>query len=216
MADRPAFRYRVEFAKTAAMRFTGHLDLHRTWERTFRRAGLPLAYTQGFNPHPRMTLAAALPLGCTSKHDLIDVWLTEGELPETVRDRLQGAGPPGIRIERVISVDPSGPSLPRQVRASEYRVRSADFPPADEIDRRVRSALAATTLPRTRRGKDYDLRLLIEDLKFDPDDGELQMRLSAREGASGRPDEVLEALGLDPASAIATRTRLILEDDRTG
>ena len=45
------------FSKTDAMRYTGHLDLHRAWERTFRRAGLPLAYTQGFSPHPRINLA---------------------------------------------------------------------------------------------------------------------------------------------------------------
>jgi radical SAM-linked protein len=48
------------------MRYTGHLDLYRTWERTLRRAGLPLAYSQGFKPHPRIVLACALPLGCTT------------------------------------------------------------------------------------------------------------------------------------------------------
>ncbi|HSR48429.1 MAG TPA: TIGR03936 family radical SAM-associated protein [Anaerolineales bacterium] len=213
MSNRPTFRYRVEFAKTAAMRFTGHLDLHRTWERTFRRAELPLTYTQGFSPHPRMTLAAALPLGCTSEHDLIDVWLNEGEPPEAVEDRLQSAAPPGIRIDRVMAVDPAGPSLPRQVLAAEYHARSAGFPPADEIDRRVQAALAAESLPRTRRGKEYDLRPLIEALGYDREEDQLTMRLSAREGASGRPDEVLEALGLDPALAIATRTRLILKND---
>ena len=59
------------------MRFTGHLDLHRAWERTFRRAGLPLAYSQGFNPHPRLNLASALPLGFTSEGEVIDVWLEQ-------------------------------------------------------------------------------------------------------------------------------------------
>ena len=73
-------RLRIGFAKNDLMRFTGHLDLHRSWERIFRRAGLPLAYTQGFSPHPRINLASALPLGFTSEAELVDVWL-EAELP---------------------------------------------------------------------------------------------------------------------------------------
>ncbi len=59
-------RLRLTFAKTAAMRYTGHLDLHTTWERTLRRARLPLAYSQGFHPQPKIQLASALPLGFTS------------------------------------------------------------------------------------------------------------------------------------------------------
>ena len=77
-------RLRLTFAKTEAMRFTGHLDLHHTWERTFRRAGLPLAYSQGFNPHPRLNLASALPLGFTSECEVIDVWLEQEMEPEQV------------------------------------------------------------------------------------------------------------------------------------
>jgi hypothetical protein len=89
-------RYRITFSKTEAMRFTGHLDLHRTWERTFRRAGLPLAYSEGFNPHPKINIGAALPLGCLSRGDLIDAWLE--------RERADVAHllppPPGIRSGR--------------------------------------------------------------------------------------------------------------------
>lgn len=73
-------RLRLTFAKTDAMRFTGNLDLHRTWERTIRRAGLPLAYSQGFHPQPRLNLASALPLGFTSQFEMVDVWL-ENEMP---------------------------------------------------------------------------------------------------------------------------------------
>ena len=61
-----SMRIRVTFAKTEPMRFTSHLDLFRAWERTFRRAGLPILFSQGYNPRPRMQLAAALPLGFTS------------------------------------------------------------------------------------------------------------------------------------------------------
>jgi len=71
-ADGP-FRYRIRFAKSAPLRFIGHLDLHRTWERTLRRAGARLAYSEGYNPRPRLNLGLALPLGCTSQGDLLDV-----------------------------------------------------------------------------------------------------------------------------------------------
>jgi radical SAM-linked protein len=204
------FRYRIEFAKTEAMRFTGHLDLHRTWERTFRRARLPLAYTQGFSPHPRLAIAAALPLGCVSEQDLIDVWLEEALDVLTVESRLREAAPPGIRIANASSVHPAEPNLPGQVMASEYLATSPEFPTPEEMGQRVNSILSASSLPRTRRGKTYDLRPLVEELRFDTQPPGLRMRLSAREGASGRPDEVLEAMGFDPGTALAIRTRLIL------
>jgi radical SAM-linked protein len=70
-----SMRIQITFSKTGAMRFTGHLDLHRAWERTFRRAALPLAYSQGYNPRPKMNLASALPLGFTSECEVIDVRL---------------------------------------------------------------------------------------------------------------------------------------------
>src|SRR5512139_3345190 len=98
-------RIRIIFSKTDAMRFTGHLDLHRTWERLVRRAGLPLAYTQGYSPHPRINLASALPLGFTSDCEVVDIWL-EVEMPSgEVRLALTQAAPPGISILDVTPVD---------------------------------------------------------------------------------------------------------------
>jgi uncharacterized protein (DUF2344 family) len=71
-----AMRIRAEFAKTEAMRFTSHLDLYRAWERLLRRAGLPLQFSQGYNPRPKLQLAAPLPLGMTSQVEIIDFWLS--------------------------------------------------------------------------------------------------------------------------------------------
>ena len=75
-------RLRLEFAKTGPTRFIGHLDLAKALERSLNRAQIPLAYTQGYNPRPRMQLAAALPLGFTSECELADVWLLEAVDPE--------------------------------------------------------------------------------------------------------------------------------------
>ena len=87
-------RVRITFSKTPAMRYTGHLDLHRAWERAFRRAGLPLAYSQGFHPGPRLNLACALPLGFTSECEIVDAWL-DGDLAlSEIETALTGALPP--------------------------------------------------------------------------------------------------------------------------
>src|SRR5258707_4321734 len=66
-------RIRITFAKQGALRYTGHLDLHKIWERTARRADLDLIYSQGFHPQPKMQLAAALPLGFSSRCELLDM-----------------------------------------------------------------------------------------------------------------------------------------------
>ena len=70
-------RIRITFSKSGAMQYVGHLDLHRSWERTFRRSGLPLAYSQGFHPQPRLNLACALPRGFTSQCEIFDAWLEQ-------------------------------------------------------------------------------------------------------------------------------------------
>ena len=216
MAATALARYRITFGKTEAMRFTGHLDLHRTWERTFRRAGLPLAYSEGFNPHPKINIGAALPLGCLSRGDLIDAWLERELEPDEVAASLRGAAPPGIEIEAVTRLETTEPVLQRRIEASVYEVTLEGFPEPVEMSRRIEAMMASDHLPRVRRDKTYDLRPLVEALEFHPDRSLLRMRLSARQGAVGRPEEVLLSLGLDPASFVSTRVGLILSDAAYG
>jgi radical SAM-linked protein len=193
------------------MRFTGHLDLHRAWERTFRRAGLPLAYSQGYNPHPRLNLASALPLGFTSDAEIIDAWLEEELTLSEIEKALQRALPPGIVLTQLESVEDRLPALQTEVEASEYRITFLE--PAPDLERRINKLLEAESLPRRRRNKDYDLRPLILDLQVDePDQAGCQRLialLSARESATGRPEELVEALGADPEAIRVHRTRLI-------
>ncbi len=212
MAERIPYRYRIRFEKTAAMRFTGHLDLHRTLERTLRRAELPLAYSRGFTPHPRLSLAAALPLGCTGQAELAEVWLEREVDAHEATMRLQQAQPPGLRVLDLSPLPADLPALQNLVRAAEYEVTLREGPAPEDLAARVQALLAASSLPRQRRGKPYDLRPLIEELEVVLVEGEvrLRMRLAAREGASGRADEVLRALGCDPAHARIHRTRLLL------
>ncbi len=210
-AEKP-LRIRLTYAKTEAMRYTSHLDVQRTLERTFRRAGLPLLHSHGYHPRPKMHLAAALPLGCTGEHELADFWLTEPWPTEAIASALRQAAPPGIRILQVTVVPPDEPPLPNQVVASEYILTLLD--PVPDLEARLTTLLAAEHLPRERRGKIYDLRPLIENAAVLPPDEagrqRLQLRLSARQSATGRPDEVLDALDIPLGAARIHRTRQFL------
>lgn len=206
-------RLRIQFTKNPAMRFTGHLDLHRAWERALRRAQLPLAYSQGFNPHPRINLAAALPLGFTSSCELADVWLEPDQPLDGLVRRLAPALPPGISLRRLEQVELNLPALQTLVEASEYEVTLLD--PLPDLPERLAVLLAAPCIPRQRRGKAYDLRPLIKEITALPDDEggntRLSMLLSSRENATGRPEEVLAEMGADPLAARVHRTRLALQ-----
>src|SRR5512144_1672955 len=116
-------RIRITFVKQGALRYTGHLDLHKLWERAARRAELPLAYSQGFHPQPKMNLAAALPLGFSSRCEVLDMRL-EREMPlEGLSERLNAALPSGIHVATVEQVEERAPALQTQVLSAEYEVR---------------------------------------------------------------------------------------------
>lgn len=203
-------RIRITFSKLDALRYTGHLDLHRLWERAARRAELPLAYSQGFHPQPKINIAAALPLGFSSRCEMIDLRL-EREIPlEGLREKLQGMLPTGIQVSNIESVDERAPALQTQVISAEYQVTLTEPAAGSELKRRVDSVMESTSIPRERRGKTYDLRPLIESLETNSE-GKIQMRLSAREGATGRPEEVLDMLGIAFEETRIERTRLIFQ-----
>jgi len=217
-------RIRITFAKQGPLRYTSHLDLHKLWERAARRAELPLAYSQGFHPQPKMNMAAALPLGFSSRCERIDMRL-EHEIPlEGLREKLQGTLPEGIRVANVESVDERAPALQTQVVSAEYEVRLTEPIDASELKRRIDSVMESESLIRERRGRTYDLRPLIESLTANPSPlhpspegrGEkvrVFMRLSAREGATGRPEEVLDMLGIAFEETRIERTRLIFRSE---
>ena len=205
-------RIRVHFAKTEAMRFTSHLDLYRTWERTIRRSGLPLTYTIGFKPHPRINLGSALPLGFTSKDEVVDIWIDHENSLTEIETALQRAIPPGIRINQVVCIDQREPSLQSMIGAAQYEVEMLEVVP--DLEARLTQLLHAGEIARKRRGKEYDLRPLIYDLSRLPDSREgnqrIHMILSSRDNATGRPEEVVQAIGGDPASSLIQRVRLLL------
>ena len=207
-------RLRITFSKSGTLRYAGHLDLHVVWERTVRRARLPLSYTQGFHPGPKIQIASALPLGFSGRNEIVDIWLDSTSLEPHSANMLQAAAPPGLGILSVEDVDEHGPALQTQVASAEYEATLLDPLDPTDLAERITTLLNTPTLPRQRRGKPYDLRPLIEILQLQPlaDTAApvLFMRLSARDGATGRPEEVLDCLGIPFETTRIERTRLVL------
>ncbi|HDQ73288.1 MAG TPA: DUF2344 domain-containing protein [Chloroflexi bacterium] len=220
MADEQ--RFRITFAKEGTFKYTSHLDLMRAWERSLRRAGVPLAYSQGFNPRPKQQLAAALPLGHAGEQEIIDVWMERPISVEDLTRALVPVLPDGLRVKQVRQVSLEEPALQTQVVSAEYQVtvefpaEGDEAPPTpEEMRHRVEQLLAAKELPAQRRGREYDLRPLIEKLWLESvyrNAVTLGMQLAAREGATGRAEAVVEALGLDGYAPCYRRQRLIMED----
>jgi len=203
-------RIRITFVKQGALRYTGHLDLHRLWERAARRAELPLAYSQGFHPQPKMNMAAALPLGFSSRCEVLDMKLEHDISLDGLPARLNTTLPPGIQVVKVAQVEEGAPALQTQVASAEYEVTLTESFDGSMLRQKIDAVIESKSIPRERRGKMYDLRPLIEELSILPD-GKIFMRLAAREGATGRPEEVLDVLGTAFEETRIERTYLIFQ-----
>jgi radical SAM-linked protein len=209
----PITRIRVRYAKGESLRFTGHLDLQRLWERTLRRSRLPIRYSQGYHPRARINLASALPLGFVSDDELLDFWMDEPRPLDEVLARLSTSSPPGLQIKAVQSVDLSEDALQVRMKASEFMITFYDTQSQPDLQSKIANLLEQDHIPRSRRKKTYDLRPLILNLEviIHPS-GEpgLWMRLLAEPGSTGRPDDVLDQLGYPNTAYLVKRTRLIL------
>jgi len=210
-------RLRIVFGKNAELKYISHLDLLRVWERALRRARVPLAYSQGFNPRPQLFFAAALPVGCTGRAEMLDLLLAQRvELPAFVSS-LKQQMPEGLELRSVSEVALTLPSLPSEVAAAEYEVRVQTSEATDALQARVERLLAATSIPRTRQRPDgtrsYDLRPLIQKLELLGREGDtaiLGLRLRADAQGTGRPDEVMAALEMSGDVLSMERLQLVL------
>lgn len=213
-------RLRATFAKRPELKYISHLDLALAWERALRRAGVPLAYSQGHNPRPRLQLASGLPLGYTGTAEVMDVILSEPMPPAEFIAGVRLALPEGLSLITVEEVALKSPSLQSALRQAVYRVLVESSLSADELTRRVTDLLAADQLEqqrsRKRRIETFDLRPLVKDVRLEAiGEGQaiLQMRLSAGQRGNVRPDAVLAALGLADAYAQIERTKLLFKFD---
>jgi radical SAM-linked protein len=204
-------RLRLTFTKGDEVKYISHLDLMRVWERALRRANMPLLYSKGYNPRPKISIAAPLAVGITGEREIMDVVLERTIAPMDFATSASRQLPRGISLVEVEEVYASLPSLQSQVRSAEYLITLEAGEPREEIERRVAALLRSESLPRQRRGKTYDLRPLIESASLEAGTSEhhlLRIRLRTGEQGTGRPDEVVAALGVQDLLTEVTRTQL--------
>jgi len=211
-------RLRVRFSRGEKVKFISHLDIMRLWQRALHRAGIPLAYSEGFNPRPRISLAAPLAVGVTSEAELMDIFCTGWVSPHFFTAAVSQQLPPGIKMLQVSPIALTLPSLQAQVRHAEYSVEVETEEEQGEIGAKITSLLAEKTLPwqhqRDTGAHKYDLRTLINDLwliDYHPPYCTIGMRLRCDNRGSGRPEQVITALSFNAYPRSIRRTKLILE-----
>ena len=211
-------RLRIRFCRREEIKFISHLDLMRLWQRALNRAGVPLAYSEGFNPHPRMSLAAPLALGVTSEAELMDIILAKWSSPHSFTATVGKQLPRGIEISQVYNTPLTMPSLQSLVRHAEYEVEIETGKGQKDIQAAIDTLLSKKELPwqhqRDTGPRHYDLRALIDDLWLVSCNGgccTIGMRLRCDSNGSGRPEQVTAALDLENYPKAIHRTRLILK-----
>jgi len=197
-APPPVQRLRIRYAKRGRLRFTSHRDFSRAFERAVFRARLPMAYSSGFNPHPRISYAGAAPTGSASEAEYLEIALAEVVDPAAVRAALDEAMPDGLDLVEVVEAPAVG--LTDLLQVSRWRI---ELPVAlAEAERAVAAFLAADEVVvqrMTKKGlRDFDSRAAVLSLEAAPgpdaDRSVLDLLLRHVEPAV-RPDDVLTALG---------------------
>lgn len=221
-----AQRLRVRYAKRERLRFASHRDFARAFERAVRRAALPVAYSAGFHPHPRISYAGAAPTGAASRAEYLELALTRRCEPEEVRAALDQALPPGLDVIAV--AEAGGGHLNDLLQVSEWRVELHGIP-VDELRSALREFLAHHRVEVSRltnKGmRSFDCRAAVERLTVtsaEPLPACAILTMVVRHGTpSVRPDDVLAGLGeltgfRPPVAALFDRTAQGPFDPSTG
>ena len=204
----PVQRLRIRYAKRGRLRFTSHRDFSRAFERAIFRARVPMAYSSGFNPHPRISYAGAAPTGSASEAEYLEIALAEVVDPAVVRAQLEEALPDGLDIVEV--VESPGGSLADLLEVSRWKVDTTAAP--GQLAAAVEAFLATEEVAverMTKKGlRTFNCRAAVLALSADGSRLDLLLR---HEVPAVRPDDVLAGLrhvaGIETGEA-PTLTRL--------
>lgn len=193
----------IRFAKEGALKYISHLDLLRTFVRTIRRSGLPVVYSKGFKPRPKMTLAAPLPLGATSTGEYVEFFFQEKMYPEELYDKLAVQLPPGLKLMKAFTVLLDEPPLPSVIEGAFYSyLIPANLPKNlyDNIDNLLQSPEIKVTRNKGRgKAKVVNIRPYIYSIKVNSketkDGNYLDMLLATGSKGGAKPSEIIELLG---------------------
>jgi len=203
-------RLRIRFAKRGRLRFTSHRDFQRAFERALRRAGVPVAYSQGFSPHPKVSYAGAAPTGAASEAEYLEIAVTRVCHAAEVGQALDHALPPGLDVVEV--VEAGGDPLADRLQASAWRI---DLPGVDQgrLAGAVSAFLAAPSVEVRRMTKNgsrmLDARAAVVRLEVGAD-GTSLCAVLRHQTPTVRPDDLLVALrltgeGVDAQPFLSTR-----------
>jgi radical SAM-linked protein len=230
----PTYRYRVQFTKQGPLRFLSQLDLGRVLARAFRRVGVPLAYSSGFHPMPKIGFGPALAVGIASRAEFLDFescnFLRVAEFLERINETL----PPGMRMLAAVPLEKGAPSLSKIVNRVLYRAQipqpmvaraisglNGDGEGKDEqgrhqviLSRLLEQVTLTVTRRREKRSKEVDLRPFVLDLSLAGDGREVRLDLSMDNGRTAKPHELLDLLyGEGSDSILVTRLEQFVARD---
>jgi radical SAM-linked protein len=191
-------RLRIRYAKRGRLRFASHRDLARALERALRRADIPMAFSAGFTPHPKISYVGAAPTGAASEAEYLEIGLAERRDPEEIRAALDAALPPDLAVLDCVAAAEGGGSLADRIDASCWRVELPGVAPV-ELAAAVTAFLArdqVTVAKRTKNGlKDIDARAAVISASADGEPGCAILEVVVRQATPAvRPDDVLAAL----------------------
>ncbi len=224
-------KIQYQFKRTKRLRFLSHLDQQRLFQRAFRRADIPVEYSQGFNPHPRMSFALAMSVGLTSDGEYGEVIVSEDIDVDKFISSMNRALPNGLEIISAMVCPAEVESLSASLRKSIYWLE-IDLAPGIEIEKATKAIESFLALPqiliqkRNKKGKfvEKDIRPFIESLVIIEDDEKerlnLKMTLRYIDQQSVKPEHIIERINnqngviflIDPTTRIH-REKLLLNAD---
>ena len=209
----------VVFEKAARLRHIGHLDLMRAMQRALRRSGLPLCYSQGFNPHILLSFAAPLSVGMPGRREIMEVPIAQDMPADAFLSALRAALPPDLPCLSAHPVDDRHPAPMAQLSAAMFEAKLEAVP--EGLAEAIPRFLAQAEIPAVRKTKTglkpCDIRPMIYALSLAGDT--LRFTLALCEKATCKPDLLLDSLfsfaGMPRPRALVTRTHLLGEKDGT-
>ena len=210
------------FLKGERVRHIGHLDIQRAVQRGLRRSGLPVAYSNGFNPHILVTFASALSTGACGKREIMDVKMAEEVDEKEFMERMNRSMPPELGIISARSLDDKQPALMASQQAAEYEILIRDAAQAERLTAAMGPMMEQERIPAIRKTKsglkETDIRKLIYALHSEGKKVFATLALTEKEAC--KPAMLME--GLKRAAGIAeeenvrllvTRTQLLGKDE---
>ena len=207
----------IRFGKRPRLRFISHLDLQRFFQRAVNRTGLPIAWSQGFNPHPVMSFGSALALGWTSDYEVIDIKLAAPMGRKRVEDAVRAALPEDLPVLEVRMIDDKHPAPMAQVKMSDYEV-TLEGPDAPAVIAQIPAFLSQNEVLAVKKSKSGEKEINIRPLaiEIEKTDVGFNTRLMLTEQNTLKPDLLVKALadmaGVEPPEARIHRTLLLGED----